>query len=54
MHTDIANELECNGYFDRPYHSQERGLNEQSNGLLRRYFPKDIPLDEVTTIAVFN
>ena len=31
-----------------PYHSWERGLNENSNGLLRQYFPKGMELVEVT------
>ena len=28
--------------------SWERGLNENSNGLLRQYFPKEMELTEVT------
>ena len=27
-------------YFTHPYHSWERGSNENANGLLRDYFPK--------------
>jgi IS30 family transposase len=53
-HLAVSKELECEGYFARPYHSWERGLNENSNGLLRQYFPKSMPLDEVTESEVLT
>ena len=53
-HGDISNSLECKGYFARPYHSWERGLNENSNGLLRQFFPKSMPLDQVTQEEVLT
>jgi len=51
-HTKIAQELDCKTYFAKPYHSWERGQNENANGLLRQYFPKgmelvDIAIEEV-------
>lgn len=39
-HKNIANTLGCNIYFARPYRSCDRGLNEHTNGLIRRFFPK--------------
>lgn len=47
-HSDIAQQLECETYFAKPYHSWQRGLNENHNGLLRQYFPKQSPLDTVS------
>jgi IS30 family transposase len=47
-HGEIAQQLECETYFAHPYHSWERGLNENHNGLLRQYFPKQSPLDAVS------
>jgi IS30 family transposase len=35
-------------YFCHPYHSWERGTNENTNGLLRQYFPKKTSLELVT------
>ena len=35
-------------YFAQPYHSWERGTNENTNGLLRQYFPKKQSMATVT------
>ena len=39
-HKNITNNLGCDIYFARPYRSSDRGLNEHTNGLIRRFFPK--------------
>jgi IS30 family transposase len=39
-HTEIADSLDIDFYFAKPYHSWERGANENLNGLVRQYFPK--------------
>ena len=46
-HEDIARELNCDFYFADPYSSWQRGLNENTNGLLRQYFPKGISLRNI-------
>jgi IS30 family transposase len=39
-HKNISRTLGCDIYFARPYRSCDRGLNEHTNGLIRRFFPK--------------
>ncbi len=47
-HELISKALGTDGYFAHPYHSWERGLNENHNGLIRQYLPKGMALDQVT------
>ena len=47
-HAFIAKCLDAKVYFAHPYCSWERGLNENHNGLLRQYFPKNTNLLQVT------
>lgn len=39
-HRRIAQQLDIDFYFAKPYHSWERGSNENLNGLIRQYIPK--------------
>lgn len=39
-HERIAKEANIDIFFAHPYHSWERGKNENTNGLLRQYYPK--------------
>jgi IS30 family transposase len=47
-HELITNQTKTPIFFCTPYSSWERGLNEQTNGLLRRYIPKKTSYQEVT------
>jgi IS30 family transposase len=48
QHQEIARELDIDYYFARPYHSWERGANENLNGLIRQYFPKGMSFENIT------
>jgi len=39
-HKEVSKGLDCGYYFADPYCSWQRGLNENTNGLLRQYWPK--------------
>lgn len=48
FHNQISQALDADVYFAHPYSSWERGLNENTNGLLRQYFPKQTDLKNVS------
>lgn len=47
-HTATAKALEIDYYFARPYHSWERGANENLNGLIKQYCPKKSSFENLT------
>jgi IS30 family transposase len=47
-HQKISRNLEASFFFATPYHSWERGLNENTNGLVRQYFPKGLDFATIT------
>jgi IS30 family transposase len=47
-HEAIAESLNADFYFAHPYASWERGLNENTNGLIRQYFPKGCDFTTIT------
>jgi hypothetical protein len=48
QHVAIAALTGASFYFARPYHSWERGLNEHTNGLIRRFYPKGTDFNQVS------
>ena len=51
-HEKVSKALECDYYFAHPYSSWERGLNENTNGLIRQFFPKGSRFEELTERSV--
>jgi transposase, IS30 family len=47
-HLQIVKELDVDYYFARPYHSWERGANENMNKLIRQYFHKKMNFKNIT------
>jgi transposase, IS30 family len=54
MHQAISQELEVDFFFARPYHSWERGANENLNGLIRQYIPKASDFDDFSDEQIYQ
>jgi len=48
QHQHVAAHLKAVFFFAHPYSSWERGLNENTNGLVRQYFPKKSDFSKIT------
>jgi len=48
LHENISKSLDVDFYFCDPYSSWQRGLNENTNGLIRRYIPKKTEFDNIS------
>jgi len=53
-HQQIAQKLNIDFYFAKPYHSWQRGANENLNGLVRQYFPKNINFEKITKQQIID
>jgi transposase, IS30 family len=51
-HRSISEGLRAQFYFARPHASWERGVNENTNGLLRQYFPKRADFATITEAEI--
>ena len=47
-HKTIAEKLGIDFYFTHPYSSWEKGTNENTNGLIRQYFPKGTDFNDIS------
>jgi len=48
-HDQVTEALDAQVYFAASYSSWQRGLNENTNGLLRQYWPKKMSFKKVAT-----
>src|SRR6516162_6128143 len=51
-HQDITHALKATIFFATPYHAWERGLNENTNGLIRDFFPKGTDFSTIANAEV--
>ena len=54
VHKKIAKMLKTEFYFACHYHSWERGLNENTNDLVRQFFSKETAFTDLTDEEVRN
>ncbi len=53
-HQEITANINCPIYFARPYKSCDRGLNEHTNGQIRKFFPKKTDFSQIDTADIIT
>ena len=53
-HKYISSKLETDFFFAHPYKPYERGLNENTNGLIREYLSKAVSFEKLTQTDAFT
>ena len=51
-HKNLSQALSCKVFFAKPYHSWERGTNENTNGILRQYYPKGSNFNDINAAEI--
>lgn len=54
QHEQIAEKLNIETYFTRPYTSQDKGSIENRNGVIRRFYPKKTSFENVSAQEIKN
>lgn len=49
---DFKKKIGVNLYYTHPYSSFERGTNENHNGIIRRFIPKGVSIDEIPNTVI--
>jgi IS30 family transposase len=52
-HKNFTHQLQADVFFAHPYAAWERGTNENTNGLICRYFPKGSDFSAITDAQIY-